>query len=109
MVLKVEKGDFVKISVSCRRNTHFARSGACFGRSKSIKKRFGKQNDSLKACLMDFDSIFGSNNASKIDAKIERNKQTKIERKKQYGSVTPGWHGGMRDPGGKTVKEGLVM
>ena len=58
MAIKVEKGEFMKMSVSSIRNAHFSRSGACFRRSKSIKKRFRKQSEFWKAFLMDFDSIF---------------------------------------------------
>ena len=45
MAIEREKGDFVKLSILCKRNSHFARSWACFRRSKSIKKRLREQND----------------------------------------------------------------
>ena len=57
MAIKVEKGDFMKMSVSCTQNTHFARSGACFWGSKSMKKQFKKRNGFWKAFLTDFDFI----------------------------------------------------
>ena len=38
MNIKIEKGDFMKMSVSPTRNTHFHNFGTCFCNWKSIKK-----------------------------------------------------------------------
>ena len=53
MAIKIEKDDFMKMSVSPTRNTHFHSFGRCFWRSTSIKKRIGKRNGFWKAFLMD--------------------------------------------------------
>ena len=37
MIIKIKKGDFMKMSVSPTRNTHFHSFGECFCKSKSIK------------------------------------------------------------------------
>ena len=54
---KIEKGNFSKIIKNLQEKHIFQRSGACFERLKSIKKRIRKQNEFWKAFLMDFASI----------------------------------------------------
>lgn len=60
MAIKIKRGDFMKMSVSFTRNTHFHVFGTCFWRSKSTKKRIRKRTGFWRAFLMDFASFWKS-------------------------------------------------
>ena len=58
MTIKVEKGNFSKIIKNLFGKIILLEGlGACYERSKSIKKRFRKWNEFQEAFLMDFGSI----------------------------------------------------
>ena len=60
MAIKIEKGEFMKMNVSSRRNAHFHRFGTWFWKPKSINKSIKKRNGFWKAFLMNFAQFWSS-------------------------------------------------
>ena len=74
MNIKIEKGDFMKMSVSPTRNTHFHGFGTCFCDWKSIKKSIKKRKGFRNTFLINFASFsppFWSQKASKNNFKFK--------------------------------------
>ena len=62
MAINIEKGDFMKMSVSFKRNAHFHRFGTWFWKPKSIKRSIKKRMDFGKHfwwILLNFGAHFG--------------------------------------------------
>ena len=74
MNIKIEKGDFMKMSVSPTRNTHFHSFGTCFCNWKSIKKTLKNTTKIWNTFLINFASFsppFWSQKASKNNLKFK--------------------------------------